>query len=139
LLHPGEDPQALGKPGASERLPAGPVCLVEAALEDGGHTVLLRHLGHLARVAEREVLALDHAGARDHHDLAAAELHALAMGPPAGRTISCAGAVCAGGGTEIPFRCRCSSAALTKPAKSGCAWKGLLWNSGWYWQPMKYG
>src|SRR5207244_3496172 len=130
--------QPLGETGTAERLQAGPVGLVEAGLEDRGDAVLLRHLGHLARVTEREVLALDHAGARDEHELAAADLHALAMGPPDGSTISCAGAACAGGGTEIPLRWRCSSAALTRPAKSGCAWKGLLWNSGWYWQPMKY-
>ena len=29
-----------------------------------------------------------------------------------------------------------TSAAATKPAKSGCGWLGLDWNSGWNWAPM---
>src|SRR4029453_19223250 len=36
-------------------------------------------------------------------------------------------------------RARCSSAALTNAAKSGCGSSGRLLNSGWNWQPMKYG
>src|SRR5205807_6726319 len=135
-LDPGEDAQAFLQPRAAERLHAGPIRLVEAALEDDRNPVLLRHLRHLVRVPERELLPLDHAGPGDRDQLTAAEFHALATGAPAGSTISGAVGVA---GTEIPLRTRCSSAALTNPAKSGCAWNGLLWNSGWYWQPMKYG
>src|SRR5262249_4500485 len=137
LLDPGEDAQPLHQPRTPERLHAAPVRLVEAALEDGRHPEPLRRVRDLARMAERELLTLDDAGARDQEKLAAAESHAFATGAPGGSTISCAGAACAAWGKGMPLRARCSSAALTKPAKSGCARNGLLWNSGWYWQPMK--
>ena len=137
LLHAGEDPQPFDQTGTAKGLSAGAIRLVEAALEDGRDSVLLRGVRHLARLAQRELLAFDHARTRDDDQLPAAEFHALATGVPGARTISGAAAVCAGGGTESPLRARCSRAALTKPAKSGCGWKGLLWNSGWYWQPMK--
>ena len=104
-LDPGEDAQAFLQPRAAERLHAGPIRLVEAALEDDRNPVLLRHLRHLARVPERELLPLDHAGPGDRDQLTAAEFHALATGAPDGSTISGAVGVA---GTEIPLRTRCS-------------------------------
>src|SRR5205823_12176115 len=117
------------------RLPAGAVGLVEAALEERRDAVPGGDLRHPPCVAKGELLPLDHAGAGDQQQLAAAELHALATGVPVGTVIS--GCCCCAGGTEMPLRARCSSAALTNPEKSACGWNGLLWNSGWYWQPMK--
>src|SRR5205807_682506 len=126
-----------GPPLGEQHLAAPPLApLVEAAPGDDRNPVLLGHLRHLVRVPARELLPLDHAGPGDRDQLTAAEFHALATGAPDGSTISGAVGVAR---TEIPLRTRCSSAALTNPAKSGCAWNGLLWNSGWYWQPMKYG
>src|SRR5438477_6715870 len=84
---------------------------------------------------QRELLALDHARPRDQRELTF-ELHALATGVPDGTVIS---GCCCAGGAETPLRTLCSSAALTNPEKSGCGWNGFDWNSGWYWQPMKYG
>ena len=133
-FHFREHSEALVKPGPAKALSAGPIRLVEAALEDDRHAVPRSDLGDLSRMPERELLALDHARPRDQRELTF-ELHALATGVPNGTVIS--GCCCCAGGTETPLRILCSSAALTNPEKSGCGENGFDWNSGWYWQPMK--
>src|SRR5438105_7902246 len=136
LLGPGENAQPFFQAGTAEAPGAGAVGLVEAALEDGREPVLLGDRRDPAGGGHRRGLALDHARAGDEQKLPAAkrEAHALATGVPEGTTISGA---CGCDAAEVALRVRCSSAALTNPAKSGCGWNGFDWNSGWYWQPMK--
>ena len=112
------------QPRPAKALSAGPIRLVEAALEDDRHAVPRSDLGDLSRMPERELLALDHARPRDQRELTF-ELHALATGVPDGTVIS---GCCCAGGAETPLRTLCSSAALTNPEKSGCGENGFDWN-----------